>query len=58
LGDAVSVYLDGGPCPGEVPSSIVDVTGGVPRLLRAGVVPVERLRQVVNLIVEDDVAPG
>jgi len=58
LGDAVSVYLDGGPCPGEVPSTIVDVTGGVPRLLRAGVVPVERLRQVVNLIVEDGVAPG
>ena len=58
LGDAVSVYLDGGPCPGEVPSTIVDVTGGVPRLLRAGVVPAERLRQVVNLIVEDDVAPG
>ena len=58
LGDAVSVYLDGGPCPGEVPSTIVDVTGSVPRLLRAGVVPVERLRQVVNLIVEDGVAPG
>jgi L-threonylcarbamoyladenylate synthase len=58
LGDAVSVYLDGGTCPGEVPSTIVDVTGSVPRLLRAGVVPVERLRQVVNLIVEDDAAPG
>ena len=58
LGDAVSVYLDGGPCPGEVPSTIVDVTGGVPRLLRAGVLPVERLRQVVNLIVDDDEAPG
>ena len=58
LGDAVSVYLDGGPCPGEVPSTIVDVTGGVPRLLRAGELPVERLRQVVNLIDDDDEAPG
>ena len=58
LGDAVSVYLDGGPCPGEVPSTIVDVTGGVPRLLRAGVVPADRLREVVNLIVDDDEAPG
>jgi tRNA threonylcarbamoyl adenosine modification protein (Sua5/YciO/YrdC/YwlC family) len=58
LGEAVSVYLDGGPCPGEVPSTIVDVTGSVPRLLRAGVVPVERLRQVVHLIADDDAAAG
>ena len=36
LGDSVSVYLDGGPTPGIVPSSIVDVTGKVPVLLRAG----------------------
>ncbi|CAM5739476.1 Peptide chain release factor 1 [Streptomyces badius] len=36
LGDSVSVYLDGGPTPGNVPSSIVDVTGAVPVLLRAG----------------------
>ncbi|HEY6275650.1 MAG TPA: L-threonylcarbamoyladenylate synthase [Streptosporangiaceae bacterium] len=58
LGEAISVYLDGGPCPGEVPSTIVDITGGVPRLLRAGVVPVERLRQVINLIIEDEAAAG
>jgi tRNA threonylcarbamoyl adenosine modification protein (Sua5/YciO/YrdC/YwlC family) len=58
LGEAISVYLDAGPCPGEVPSTIVDVTGSVPRLLRAGVVPVERLREVVNLIAEDDAAAG
>lgn len=36
LGDSVSVYLDGGPTPGIVPSSIVDVTGATPVLLRAG----------------------
>ena len=38
LGDSVSVYLDGGPTPGIVPSSIVDVTGKVPVLLRAGAI--------------------
>ncbi len=47
LGDAVSVYLDGGATPAAVPSSIVDVTGKVPVLLRAGVLSAEELRKVV-----------
>ncbi|MER5395423.1 L-threonylcarbamoyladenylate synthase [Streptomyces sp. NPDC002599] len=47
LGDSVSVYLDGGPTPGNVPSSIVDVTGKVPVLLRAGALSAEELRKVV-----------
>jgi L-threonylcarbamoyladenylate synthase len=54
LGDAVSVYLDGGPCPGDVASTIVDVTGPVPRLLRRGVITVERLRNVVALIADEE----
>ncbi|MFP8906136.1 L-threonylcarbamoyladenylate synthase [Streptomyces atacamensis] len=47
LGGAVRVYLDGGPTPAAVPSSIVDVTGETPVLLRAGAVSAERLREVV-----------
>ncbi|MBQ0828169.1 L-threonylcarbamoyladenylate synthase [Streptomyces tagetis] len=47
LGDAVSVYLDGGPTPGNVPSSIVDVSREVPVLLRAGALSAEELRKVV-----------
>ncbi|MER7516244.1 L-threonylcarbamoyladenylate synthase [Streptomyces sp. NPDC126499] len=47
LGDSVSVYLDGGPTPGNVPSSIVDVTGKVPVLLREGALSAEELRKVV-----------
>ncbi|KAB8164536.1 threonylcarbamoyl-AMP synthase [Streptomyces sp. 3MP-14] len=47
LGDSVAVYLDGGPTPDSVPSSIVDVTGEVPVLLRAGAVSEEELRKVV-----------
>jgi L-threonylcarbamoyladenylate synthase len=54
LGDAVSVYLDGGPCPGDVASTIVDVTGPVPRLLRRGMITVERLRNVVALIADEE----
>ncbi|HEX5540221.1 MAG TPA: L-threonylcarbamoyladenylate synthase [Micromonospora sp.] len=43
----VRVYLEAGPCPDPVPSTIVDVTGEVPRLLREGAIPVEKLRDVV-----------
>lgn len=44
LGDAVSVYLDGGPSTGAVPSTILDVTGLTPRILREGGLEVARLR--------------
>ncbi|MFE7589497.1 L-threonylcarbamoyladenylate synthase [Kitasatospora sp. NPDC057512] len=47
LGDAVSVYLDGGAAEDSATSSIVDVTGKVPVLLRAGAISVEQLREVV-----------
>ncbi|NLU74818.1 threonylcarbamoyl-AMP synthase [Streptomyces sp. HNM0575] len=47
LGDSVAVYLDGGPTADSVPSSIVDVTGTTPVLLRAGAVSAEELRKVV-----------
>jgi len=44
LGDAVSVYLDGGALPGALPSTILDVTGVVPRVLREGALDLARLR--------------
>ncbi|HEY3010900.1 MAG TPA: L-threonylcarbamoyladenylate synthase [Micromonosporaceae bacterium] len=47
LGYAVRVYLEAGPCPDPVPSTIVDVTGEVPRVLRDGAIPLEKLRDVV-----------
>jgi L-threonylcarbamoyladenylate synthase len=46
LGEAVSVYLDGGPCAAAVPSTIVDLTTPTPRVLRLGVVSLEDLRAV------------
>jgi tRNA threonylcarbamoyl adenosine modification protein (Sua5/YciO/YrdC/YwlC family) len=47
LSYSVRVYLEAGPCPDPVPSTIVDVTGDVPRVLRDGAVPLEKLRDVV-----------
>jgi L-threonylcarbamoyladenylate synthase len=58
LGNSVSVYLDAGPCPGDVPSTIVDLTGTVPRLLRPGVISVDRLREVVPLALAEEEVPG
>lgn len=44
--------LDVGPLPPSPPSTVLAVTGGRPRLLRAGAVPVDELRQVVDEIDE------
>jgi tRNA threonylcarbamoyl adenosine modification protein (Sua5/YciO/YrdC/YwlC family) len=57
LGDSVAVYLDGGPCAADVASTIVDLTGTVPRLLRQGVISEDRLRAVIPLAVVDDDEP-
>jgi len=56
LGDAVAVYLDGGPSVDPVPSTIVDVTGPVPRVLRPGAVTVDQLREVNSAV--EPAAPG
>lgn len=48
LGDEVEVLLDGGRSPGEQPSTIVDVTGDTGRVLRLGVVSLQRLNEIVS----------
>jgi tRNA threonylcarbamoyl adenosine modification protein (Sua5/YciO/YrdC/YwlC family) len=57
LGARVAVYLDGGPCS-DVPSTIIDLTGQVPRLLRDGAISVDRLREVVPVATEEDDGSG
>lgn len=54
LGDSVEVYLDGGPVTSGVPSTILDATGQTPRILRAGGVSVEQLREFNNTIIGPD----
>ncbi|SHK18037.1 tRNA threonylcarbamoyl adenosine modification protein, Sua5/YciO/YrdC/YwlC family [Pseudonocardia thermophila] len=48
LGDLVDVYLDGGPSGEPVASTIVDLTGDVPRLLRTGDVTAEQVAEVIG----------
>jgi tRNA threonylcarbamoyl adenosine modification protein (Sua5/YciO/YrdC/YwlC family) len=47
LGDSVTVYLDGGPVQTGIASTIVDVTSAVPKVLRAGAIDIDRLREVI-----------
>jgi L-threonylcarbamoyladenylate synthase len=58
LGDSVAVYLDGGPVTGGVASTIVDLTGNQPRLLRRGAISVGRLREVAAVVTGSGVDAG
>jgi tRNA threonylcarbamoyl adenosine modification protein (Sua5/YciO/YrdC/YwlC family) len=49
LGTSVDVYLDGGAAPGGVASSIVDATQHELRLVRAGAIALDRLREVADV---------
>jgi L-threonylcarbamoyladenylate synthase len=57
LGEAVSIYLDGGPCADNIPSTILDLTGTIPKVLRAGAVSVDRLRTVSSVLAENEHYP-
>ncbi|MFC7340977.1 L-threonylcarbamoyladenylate synthase [Saccharopolyspora griseoalba] len=54
LGDRVQTYLDGGPSGDPVPSTIVDLTQGNPRVLRDGAVTREQLTDVLGVELEAD----
>jgi tRNA threonylcarbamoyl adenosine modification protein (Sua5/YciO/YrdC/YwlC family) len=50
LGESVAVYLDGGEAPAGRPSTIVDLTGDVPVLLRQGAVSLAQLQEVIGAV--------
>jgi L-threonylcarbamoyladenylate synthase len=47
FGDHLDLILEAGPCPGGLPSTIVDVTGALPRLVRAGAIPAAELAEIM-----------
>ena len=47
LGEEVTIYLDGGQTPGNIASTIVDVSSGEIKLLRQGAIPLEEIRLIV-----------
>ncbi|GGO14341.1 threonylcarbamoyl-AMP synthase [Microbispora rosea subsp. aerata] len=54
LGDSVDVYLDAGPCADTVPSTILDLTTAVPRVLRKGAIPVDKIRAIVGYLATEE----
>jgi L-threonylcarbamoyladenylate synthase len=48
LGSSVSVYLDGGPSGEPVASTIVDLTGTAPRILREGEITAAQVAEVLG----------
>jgi L-threonylcarbamoyladenylate synthase len=49
LGDLVDVYLDAGPAAQQAASTILDLTGATPRILRPGPVSAERIGAVLGM---------
>ncbi|OBF41828.1 threonylcarbamoyl-AMP synthase [Mycobacterium sp. ACS1612] len=49
LGDLVEVYLDGGPAEQQAASTIVDLTGAHPRVLREGPVTLDAIAEVLGV---------
>jgi L-threonylcarbamoyladenylate synthase len=47
FGDHLDLILETGPCPGGLPSTIVDITKVPPRLVRAGAVPTAELAEIM-----------
>jgi tRNA threonylcarbamoyl adenosine modification protein (Sua5/YciO/YrdC/YwlC family) len=56
LGDAIGLALDAGDLSGaeQLPSTVVDVTGAQPRVVRIGAIPVEQLRRVCPHVLGED----
>jgi len=50
FGDKVDLVIDGGKCPGGKESTVIDVTGEVPVILREGAISEKELRQVCGNI--------
>ena len=50
LGPGVDLFIDGGVLPRALPSTVVDVSEPVPRLIREGVVSYEDLKRIVPII--------
>ncbi len=55
LGDKVALILDGGPTPGGIPSTVLDISVQPPVVLRQGKLSSEDLNRVVNLTEQPEI---
>ena len=50
LGDRIDLVIDGGKCPGGIESTVVDVTGEKPVILRGGAIPAEEIKRICGAL--------
>ena len=50
LGDRVDLIIDGGRCPGGRESTIIDLAGETPLILRQGAIPLEEIKQLFQAL--------
>lgn len=48
LGDAVDLFIDAGPCPGGQGSTVLDLTGPQPLILRPGAIPRHQIEEAIG----------
>lgn len=48
LGDAVDLIVDGGPCSVGIESTVISLTGSVPRILRPGMISQTQIEEVIG----------
>ena len=48
LGGRIDLIIDGGPCPGGVPSTVLDLTVDPPIVLRLGAIKEEEIKAVIS----------
>ncbi len=58
LGDRIDMLLDGGSANVGIESTVVDLTGPMPRLLRPGMISIASLEEVVGPVERDIVEPS
>lgn len=54
LGARVDLIIDGGRCPGGIESTVIDVTGNTPKILRQGLIPSEEIEKVLERYTEGE----
>ena len=52
LGDRIDAVIDGGPCPVGIESTIVDLSGNRPRVVRPGMITMAEIATVLNCDLE------
>ena len=54
IGDRIDMVVDGGRCPGGIESTIIDVSGEKPKILRAGAITEQEIEKATGIIFREE----